>query len=94
MSRSKAPKRLADPELFKARLRYLCTLISRDRQGRCPINGVLLLMPISAADPKGDPDEFARCANMDLKVMFDAYNVFNAGTILVRNDSYGPNSEV
>jgi hypothetical protein len=26
-----------------------------------------------------------------LKLMFDAYNVFNASTILVRNDNYGPN---
>jgi type VI protein secretion system component VasK len=75
VSRSKAPKKLADPEPFKARLRYLCSLISRDRQGRCPINGVLLLMPISATDPKGDPDEFARCANMDLGVMFDAFKM-------------------
>jgi hypothetical protein len=74
-SRPKPAKRLADPEPVKARLRYLCRLVSRDRLGRCPINGVLLLMPISATDPTGDPDEFSRSANLDLGVMFDAFNV-------------------
>jgi hypothetical protein len=74
-SRTKTPRRLADPEPFKARLRYLCQLVNRDRLGRCPINGVLLLLPISATDPTGDTDEFSRCANLDLAVIFDAFHV-------------------
>jgi hypothetical protein len=75
MARSQAPKRLTDLEPFKAKLRYLCQLINRDRRGFCPINGVLLLIPITATDPKSDPDEVAKCGNADLSVMFDTFKV-------------------
>ena len=75
LARSQGPKRLADVEPFKARLRYLCQLIIRDRRGYCPINGVLLLVPITATDPQGDPDEVARCCNTDLTVLFDTFKM-------------------
>ena len=41
-----------DRERYAARLRHLCRLIKRDRLGFCPINGILVLLPVSAADPK------------------------------------------
>jgi hypothetical protein len=65
------PKRVADPESHLARLRHLCRLIIRDRQGFCPINGVLLVLPIRAADSRADLDEIADACRRDLTTTFD-----------------------
>lgn len=37
-----------EADLLKARLRYLCQLIVRDRAPYCPFNGMLLLVPFAA----------------------------------------------
>src|SRR5262249_40130351 len=39
-ARAAGTKHRVDPEVHQARLRHLCRLIVRDRQGFCPINGV------------------------------------------------------
>lgn len=75
MARAQAARRLTDLEPFKAKLRHLCRLIIRDRRGFCPINGVLLLIPITATDPRSDPDDVAKCCNADLSVMFDTFKM-------------------
>jgi hypothetical protein len=72
---SARPKRIADPELHLARLRHLCRLILRDRQGFCPINGVLLVLPITAADARSDLDEIADACRRDLTTAFDTYRM-------------------
>ncbi len=69
------PKRIIDPEPYKARLRHLCRLITRDRQGFCPVNGVLVLLPITAADPKADLEEIASSCRTDLTVAFEAFRI-------------------
>src|SRR5205807_6868667 len=57
--------------LYKARLRHLCRLIIRDRQGFCPLNGLLVLLPITAADPKADILEVASSCRTDLTVVLE-----------------------
>ena len=69
------PKRVDEPELHLARLRHLCRLIIRDRQGFCPINGVLLVLPITATDARGDLDEIADACRKDLTTAFEAFRM-------------------
>jgi hypothetical protein len=64
-----AAKTTAEIENGKARLAYLCRLIVRDRRGFCPVNGVLLLLPIAAADL----DDLARYCKIDLAVVFETF---------------------
>ena len=59
-----------DRQRFAARLRHLCRLIKRDRLGFCPINGILVLLPISAADPKNHPEDTAEACRADLTEAF------------------------
>ena len=51
-------------------MRHLCRLIKRDRLGFCPINGILVLLPISAADPKNHPEDTAEACRADLTEAF------------------------
>ncbi len=67
--------RVDEPELHLARLRHLCRLITRDRQGFCPINGVLLVLPIAVADARGDLEEIAEACRRDLTTAFDAFRM-------------------
>lgn len=55
------PNLRKDRELLEetaARLKFLCGLIARDRQPFCPVNGLLLLLPLGSTDS----DEVARQA--------------------------------
>jgi IcmF-related N-terminal domain len=59
-----------DTDKYLSRLRYLCRLIARDRQGFCPINGVLIVLPITAAGPDKSPEDLALACKSDLAEMF------------------------
>jgi len=69
------PRRGIDHEIHEARLRHLCRLIARDRKGFCPVNGVLVLLPIGAADPNSDQDEIARACKTDLTAAFGVFRM-------------------
>jgi hypothetical protein len=69
------PKRVGDPEYHAARLRHLARLISRDRRGFCPINGILIALPISVVDSKSDADEIAAACRADLTAAFDVFRM-------------------
>jgi len=64
-----------DSERYVARLRYFCRLIARDRQGFCPINGVLIVLPITAANPRNGLDELAAACKADLVEAFDVFRI-------------------
>jgi hypothetical protein len=68
-------KTVIDSEKYLARLRYLCQLIARDRQGFCPINGMLIVLPITAANPDNDLDELAAGCRADLVQAFDVFQI-------------------
>ena len=63
-------RKVLDRDRYAARLRHLCRLIKRDRLGFCPINGVLVLLPVSTADPKSGPEEIAAACRSDLTEAF------------------------
>jgi hypothetical protein len=71
----KSSRRVFDPEPYRARLRHLARLIARDRLGFCPINGVLVVLPISAADTQADTEGIAAACCDDLGVIFDAFQM-------------------
>jgi hypothetical protein len=60
-----------DAEKYAARLRYLCHLIARDRGGLCPINGVLVVLPIRLTDPGNSIGQTCAAAKTDLAEAFD-----------------------
>jgi type VI protein secretion system component VasK len=53
-------------ELQAARLKHLCRLIVRDRGPYCPINGILWLVPLAAADSEEDSNHTAAFCKQDL----------------------------
>jgi type VI protein secretion system component VasK len=62
-------------EPWRSRLRHLCQLIARDRQGFCPINGVLLTLPVTAADTPGEVEDIISACRNDLSTAFDTYRL-------------------
>ena len=62
------------PTTHLARLRHLCRLIIRDRRGFCPINGVLLTLPIGI-DTRTDLADLADACRKDLATMFDTFRM-------------------
>jgi hypothetical protein len=69
------PRKLTNPEHHLARLRHLARLITRDRGGFCPINGVLITLPISVVDAKGVAEEIAAACRADLTTAFEAFRM-------------------
>lgn len=64
-------RRVVDAEKYAARLRYLCYLIARDRGGLCPLNGVLVVLPITLADPGNSIAEICSACKTDLTDAFE-----------------------
>jgi hypothetical protein len=62
-----------DTEKYAARFRYLCRLIARDRQGFCPINGVLIVLPITVSSPDNSVETLALASKADLAEMFGVF---------------------
>jgi hypothetical protein len=52
-----------------ARLRHLCRLIVRDRRPYCPVNGVLVLVPLAATDSDADAQGTAETLAGDLQTV-------------------------
>jgi len=51
------------------RLGHLCRLIGRDRQPYCPINGILLLLPLGGTDTPADAQQTAEACRLDLDTL-------------------------
>ncbi len=59
----------AETQRLTGRLTHLCRLLSRDRQPYCPLNGILLLIPLGATDSDQDAQQSAEIAARDLAVV-------------------------
>jgi type VI secretion system protein ImpL len=62
-------------ERATARLKYLCRLIGRRRQPYCPINGILLVVPLAATDTDEDADQTGAVCRHDLTAVREAVQV-------------------
>ncbi len=66
------PDFLADARVVRHiadRLAHLCRLIARDRQPYCPINGILLLLPLASSDTKDDAQQTEEACRLDLETI-------------------------
>ena len=70
-----ASKPSVDLKTAEARLRYLCRLIARDRNGLCPVNGVLTLLPVDSAAPGSDIAGISGSCRSDLTTAFESLRV-------------------
>jgi hypothetical protein len=62
-------------ELMGARLRYLCRLIARSRYPYCPVNGILLLIPLAGSDSDQDAIDTGEICQRDLTAARQALRV-------------------
>ncbi len=69
------PKQAVDFDKYAARLRYLCHLIARDRQGFCPVNGILLVLPVTLTDPGIPVSEVTSACRTDLAEAFEVFRM-------------------
>jgi hypothetical protein len=69
-TRRRAPllREAAEVERQSARLSHVCRLLVRDRAPYCPLNGVLVLLPLAATDSPEDASETASVVHHDLEV--------------------------
>jgi hypothetical protein len=68
-------KNPAETEHHLARLRHLCRLIVRDRRPYCPLNGILLLVPLAATDTEEDGNQTALIIQQDLSTIRKTFQV-------------------
>ncbi|MFO0844127.1 MAG: type VI secretion protein IcmF/TssM N-terminal domain-containing protein [Gemmataceae bacterium] len=59
-------------ELATRRLQHVCNLVVRDRKPYCPVNGIVLLLPLAATGSAEDASETAQVARHDLQVAREA----------------------
>jgi hypothetical protein len=74
-ARSSLLRKQEEVEELTARLRYLCRLVVRDREGYCPINGLMLLVPLAATDSDEDANQVGELCRRDLKTARDVLQV-------------------
>jgi hypothetical protein len=58
-----------------ARLRYLCQLIVRERRPYCPINGIVVLLPLTALDNDEETNDASTACELDLTVVRETLHV-------------------
>ncbi|MCI0680639.1 MAG: hypothetical protein L0Y71_00930 [Gemmataceae bacterium] len=72
------PDFLADPAEVrrrKSRLGHLCRLIARDREPFCPINAIMLLVPMGGTDTDRDAQQTADAAQGDLETVRNIFQL-------------------
>jgi hypothetical protein len=67
--------RSAEIDGLKARLRYVCRLIARDRSPFCPTNGILLLIPFGATDDDDQARQAGSVCHLDFATASEALRV-------------------
>jgi hypothetical protein len=72
------PDFLADPAEVrrrKSRLAHLCHLIVRDREPFCPINAIMLLIPLGGTDTERDAQQTADAVQGDLETIRQVFQL-------------------
>jgi hypothetical protein len=62
-------------ERLTARLKYLCRLIVRDRYPYCPVNGILVLLPLAATDDDEEARQASTLGQTDMAAAHEALQV-------------------
>jgi IcmF-related N-terminal domain len=74
-NRPSQARQKAAVELQEARLRHLARLIARDRRPYCPVNGILLLIPIAATNTEQGTTRVGLICRRDLAAIREAMQV-------------------
>ena len=61
-----------DIETYRSRLRHLCRLIARDRLGLCPLNGILVVLPVALVESRGSLADICTACKTDLTDALEA----------------------
>jgi IcmF-related N-terminal domain len=80
-----AARKHFDSPTFRARLRHLCRLVARDRLGLCPINGILIVLPVSTADSPSRTQDISASCRSDLAVCHDTFRLRCPTVVLFSN---------
>src|SRR5262249_10637650 len=83
-------KNTAESEELSARLRHLCRLIVRDRLPYCPLNGVLLLLPLAATGDELVANQTGAVCERDLQTIEEALQVRCPLVVLVCDVEQAP----
>src|SRR5262249_36356517 len=70
-SRQSLLKNSSEVERLSARLRHLCRLIVRDRRPYCPVNGIMVIVPVAATDTDEDANQTGTLIQKDLSAARD-----------------------
>ena len=85
---------LSQAEIDEAsrRLEFLCSLISKARGEFCPINGMLMVLPLSwSALPAGaESDRIVRSAREDLETVYRAFGLAFPATVAITGSERSP----
>ncbi len=68
-------KNKGEADLLSARLHHLCRLIVRDRRPFCPINGILVLLPMASCDSDDDASQAGTILQRDLASARDVFRL-------------------
>lgn len=61
-------KRATEVEQVRTRFRYLCRVLRRTRRPFCPVNGILLLLPLASTSNDEDAADTGTVCRMDLTI--------------------------
>jgi hypothetical protein len=77
------PLAQAEAELASRRLEYLCGLVSDVRGEFCPINGMLLVLPLAwaALPPGADADRIVNTAHLDMETALHSFGLAFPATV-------------
>lgn len=64
-----------EAELHAARLAYACSLIREARRPYCPLNAIVVLVPLAATDSETDANNFAAVVERELGIVQDEMKV-------------------
>lgn len=64
-----------ESERLTARLKHLARLIARDRTPRCPVNGILLLIPTAGSNSDADANNTGLVIQRDLTTLSEAFQI-------------------
>jgi hypothetical protein len=62
-------------ERLKARLKHFCRLVVRDRRPYCPLNGIMLTIPVGGTDSEDDAAQTATLCQYDLKAAREVFQM-------------------
>jgi hypothetical protein len=65
----------AERERLSARLRHLCRLIASSRRPYCPVNGILLVVPLGATESDEDANQTGRLCQEDLRSARQSFQI-------------------